>query len=77
MAKENVTFSKWDVVDSLKTEEDIRAYLEIVAEDNDPVRFARALDDVARARNMSKIARDVKLTRQVLSKALSRVSTRR
>lgn len=64
MAKEKVTFSKWDVVDYLKTMEDIQAYLEVVAEDNDPARFARALGDVARARN-------VKLTRVGLSKALS------
>lgn len=71
MAKEKVTFSKWDITDYLKTEEDMQAYLEVVAEDNDPVRFARALGDVARARNMSKIAREVKLTRQGLSKALS------
>lgn len=71
MTKEKVTFSKWDVVDYLKTEEDILAYLEVVAEDNDPARFAQALGDVARARNMSKIAREVNLTRQGLSKALS------
>jgi len=66
-----VTVSKWDITDHLKTDEDICAYLEVVAEDNDPVRFARALGDVARARNMSKIARDAKLTRRGLSKSLS------
>jgi len=71
LAKEKVTFSKWDITDYLKTDEDICAYLEVVAEENDPVRFARALGDVARAHNMSKIAREVKLTPQGLSKALS------
>lgn len=71
MAKKKATFKKWDITDYLKTDEDIQAYLDVVAEDNDPVRFARALGDVARARNMSKIARNVKLTRPGLSKALS------
>jgi probable addiction module antidote protein len=71
MAKEKVTFSKWDVTDHLKTEKDIQAYLEVAAENNDSARFARALGDVIRARNMSKIARKFKLTRQGLSKALS------
>lgn len=71
MAKEKLTFSKWDITDHLRTDEDICAYLEVVAGENDPVRFARALGDVARARNMSKIARDAKLTRRGLSKSLS------
>jgi probable addiction module antidote protein len=66
-----VTVSKWDIVDYLKTDEEIRAYLEVAAESNDPARFTRALGDVVRAANMSKIAREVKLSRQGLSKALS------
>lgn len=71
MAKEKVMFSKWDIIDHLKTDEEICAYLEVVAEDNDPAHFADALGDVARARNMSEVARDAKLTRRGLSKSLS------
>jgi len=71
MAKEKVTFSKWDITDRLKTEKDIQAYLEVAAENNDSARFARALGDVVRARNLSTIARKVNLTRQGLSKVLT------
>lgn len=71
MAKKKATFTKWDITDYLRTDKDIQAYLEVVAEDNDPVRFARALGDVARARNMSKIARETAMSRLGLIKALS------
>jgi len=43
--------TKWDVVDYLKTEEDIVvAYLEAAAEENDEALTAKALENVARAR---------------------------
>jgi probable addiction module antidote protein len=71
MAKEKITFSKWDISDYLKDEEDIRTYLDIAAENNDPRKFARALGNVVRARDISRIARKVKLTRYKLSKSLS------
>ncbi len=66
-----VTFSRYDTADYLKTEEDIAAYLEAVAEENDPALVAAALGDVARARNMSELARETGLSRQGLYKALS------
>ncbi|HEX5008743.1 MAG TPA: addiction module antidote protein [Hyphomonadaceae bacterium] len=66
-----VKFSRYDTVDYLKTEEDIAAYLEAVAEEGDPALLAAALGDVARARNMSELARETGLTRQGLYKALS------
>ena len=69
MAK--IKVSKWDVVDCLKTDEDIRAYLEVAAETGDTKTIARAIGDVARVRNMSKVARDAKVSRQGLIKALS------
>lgn len=40
----------FDVVDYLKTEEDIAFYLEAVAEDGDPALAEMAKEDVARAR---------------------------
>jgi probable addiction module antidote protein len=64
-------FSRYDTVDYLKTEEDIAAYLEAAAEEGDPALIAAALGDVARARNMSELARETGLTRQGLYKALS------
>ena len=71
MTKEN--FSRFDAADYLKTEEDIVAYLEAAMEEaeDDPALIARALGAVARARNMSQLARDAGITREGLYKALS------
>lgn len=64
-------FSRYDTADYLKTEEDIAAYLEAVMEDGDPALIAAALGDIARARNLSQLARDVGMSREGLYKALS------
>lgn len=67
------TFSRYDSADYLKTEEDIRLYLEACQAEggDDPGFIAHALGVVARARNMSQLARDTGLTREGLYKALS------
>ncbi len=54
-----VKFSRYDTADYLKTEDDIAAYLDAVMEDGEPALIAAALGDVARARNLSQLARDV------------------
>lgn len=65
-------FSRYDSADYLKSEEEIAAYLEEAAEaGDDPAFLARALGVVARARNMSQLARDVGMSREGLNKALS------
>ena len=66
-------FARYDSADYLKTEEDIAAYLEAVMEDggDDPAYVARALGVVARARNMTALAREVGMSRVGLNKALS------
>lgn len=69
MSKEN--FSRYDTADYLKTDEDVVAYLDAAVEDGDPALMAAALGDVARARNMSQLARDTGMTREGLYKALS------
>ena len=66
-----VKFSRYDTADYLKTEDDIAAYLDAVMEDGDPALIAAALGDVARARNLSQLARDVGMSRQGLDMALS------
>jgi len=43
------TFARYDSADYLKTDEDIAAYLEACAEENDPPLMAQALCAVARA----------------------------
>jgi probable addiction module antidote protein len=65
------TFSRYDAADYLKTAEDICAYLEASAEENDPAQIGLALGAVARARNISQLARDAGMTREGLYKALS------
>lgn len=67
----DIKFSRYDTVDYLTTEEDIVAYLDAVVEDGEPTLIAAALGDVARARNLSQLARDVGMSRQGLDKALS------
>lgn len=52
--------TRWDSAEHLKTEEDIRLYLEACLEEtgDDPAFVMHALGVVARARNMSLLARD-------------------
>jgi len=73
MPRVRENFSRYDTADYLKTEEDIAHYMEAVMEEGgDDANFiAHALGDVARARNMSQLARDTGLTREGLYKALS------
>ena len=66
-----VKLKKWDVVEHLKTEEDMVLYLEACLEDGDPALIKAALGDIARARGMSQVARDAGVTREALYKALS------
>ena len=65
------TTKKWDVVDFLKTEEDMAAYLEAALEENDSTLVAAALGDIARAKGMTHIAKGAGLGRESLYKALS------
>jgi probable addiction module antidote protein len=63
----------WNVQDHLKTPEECALYLEAAFAEagDDPTFIAKAIGDVARARGMSKTARDVGITREGLYKALS------
>ncbi|WP_128292559.1 addiction module antidote protein [Afifella aestuarii] len=68
-----VTLSRYDPADYLESEEDIAGFLEAVMEEggDDPAFVAHALGVVARARNMSQLARDTGISREGLNKALS------
>ncbi len=65
--------TRWDSAEQLKTEEDIQLYLEACLEEagDDTAFILHALGVIARARNMSQLARDTGLTREGLYKALS------
>lgn len=69
MAKTAITV--WDPAQHLKTDEDMAAYLEAALEEGDSALIAAALGDIARAKGMTKVARDAGLGRESLYKALS------
>ena len=67
------TFTRWDAAEHLRTKEDVRLYLEACAEEDpgDGSLIRAALNDIARAQNMTLLARDVGMSREGLYKALS------
>ncbi|MBL4901285.1 MAG: putative addiction module antidote protein [Desulfocapsa sp.] len=69
----SITTTRWNSAEHLKTEEDIQFYLEACMEDagDDPSFIIHALSVVAKARNMSQLARDTGLSREGIYKALS------
>ncbi|WP_346891021.1 addiction module antidote protein [uncultured Roseibium sp.] len=69
MTTEKLT--RYDSADYLTDETRVEAYLEAAMEDDDPSVIAHALGVVARARNMSQLARDTGISREGLNKALS------
>lgn len=71
MKKEKLKTTKWDAVDYLKTDTDMANYLEAAIEDGDSAVISAALDDIARAKGMSQVARKAGLGRESLYKALS------
>lgn len=64
-------YRAFDAAHYIETPEDAAHYLTAAAEGGDAAHFASAIGDVARARNMSQLARDTGLTREGLYKALS------
>ncbi len=63
----------WDSAEHLRSDEDIALYLEACFEEagDDAAFIAKALGNVARAKGMSRLARDTGLGRESLYKALS------
>ncbi|MCX7215676.1 MAG: putative addiction module antidote protein [Burkholderiales bacterium] len=59
----------WDPAEHFTTEADIASYLEAALEDADPALITAALGDIARAKDMSQIARDTKLGRKNVAKS--------
>ena len=65
--------TSWDSTEHLKTDEDIQLYLEACIEEagDDPVFIVHALGVIAKAKNMSQLARDTGISREGLYKAFS------
>ena len=64
--------TRYDVAEHLRTPEEMAAYLEACLEeaDGDAAYIAKALGDIARAKDMAQVARDAGLSRESLYKAL-------
>jgi len=62
---------RWDAAEYLKSDRDVIAYIEAAFEDGDSGVVAAALGDIARAKGMTKVARQAGLGRESLYKALS------
>ncbi len=68
-----VKLKRWDVAEQLNTEEDMQLYLEACAEEDagDGVMIRHSLANIARAKNMSELAKETGVSRKGLYKALS------
>ena len=64
-------FTRFEPAEILTTEAEIAAYLNEAMAEGDPNLLAAALGDIAKARGMSELAREVQMTREGLYKALS------
>jgi len=73
MVRKKAKFSRYDVADYLKSEEELAAYLDACMEEagDDAAYIAAALGDIARARGMVQLAKDTGISREGLYKALS------
>ena len=65
--------TRWDSAKYLETDEDIQLYLDACIEEagDDPAFIVHALGVIARAKNMSQLARDTGLARKGIYKAFS------
>ncbi|MGD0310285.1 MAG: addiction module antidote protein [Acidobacteriota bacterium] len=71
MKKRELKTTKWDVVDYLKTDQNMADYLEAAMEDGHPAVIATAIGNIARAKGMTQVARKTGIGRVGLYKALS------
>jgi probable addiction module antidote protein len=69
----NIKTLPYDVAETLRTPDEMAAYLEACIEeaDGDAAFITKALGDIARAQGMTQIARQTGLSRESLYKALS------
>ena len=67
------SLKRWDSADYLEDDEEIQAYLDACSEESngDPSFVIHALATIARAKNMSQLARETGISREGLYKALS------
>ena len=61
----------FDIADYLKTDEDIRGFLQEIIQTGDTRDFISALNTAARAKGMTKVAKEMGVSRTSLYKSLS------
>lgn len=66
-----IGLKRYDPVDYLNTDEDITEYLNQVLADGDAGELARALGYIARAKGMTKVAKETGLAREALYRSLA------
>ena len=66
-----IELQDFDMAEYLRNEEEIQHYLNEALKENDVNLILSALGDVAKARNMSQLAREVGVSREGLYKAFS------
>jgi probable addiction module antidote protein len=71
MATKKTPTTPYDPSEHLRDEAEMAAYLEAALEDGDPRIVAAALGDIARAKGMSQLARQIGMSRESLYRALS------
>jgi probable addiction module antidote protein len=69
--KEKITFSEWDIAETLNTKEDIIACLEVALAEGNTQFLFETLGALTRAKGMTQIARELGVTREGLYKSLS------
>jgi probable addiction module antidote protein len=68
---EKITVSDWNLVDEIKTKEDVIAILEAALEENDIEFLFKVIGDIARSKGMAQIARELNLNRESLYRSFS------
>ena len=63
--------TKWNILDHLNNEKAIAAYLQVVADENDPDALISAIGTAARARGINKMAKEMGVNRESLYKSFS------
>ncbi len=66
-----VKVSEFDVSEYLETEEDIAGYLSAVIAENDTALLLAAIGDIAKAKGMTRLAKETGMSRTSLYKSLS------
>ncbi len=66
-----IKVAPFDAAEGLDTEEEIEEFIAAAFETEDPAFIAKCLGIVARARNMSKLAEEIGMSRPALYRALS------